>query len=1002
MHKYLRKEWTQYLFPNEKEEGPPPKKSTKKHTNKTGNSFHTRLSSRQLAKMVKLCKSKRYRKAAKSLLRDDVADPNDRITFELLQNLHPQRECNYEELKNSYLEEIQDDAQESRWERREHQTIKEEQMLTILDKIVKGLKDDKAVGPTNWNNGAIKQCYKKAPHFRKALAVIALDMEDGKFPYPNLLTDAFLIGIWKNPEHTGIRPIAIANNLSKVLITAAWKHRMSICGMEQLPIQHNQFGISVSCGAELPAFVVSEYYKQKTLLKTISLDITNAFNSISREQIIRQVAKRLPPLLPLVELLYLHDSRLYTASGQIIYSKQGVRQGCPLSPLLFSLAIDEIVEEENKIADEYGAQVVAYLDDHTFIQEKTKAKKELTLDIIIERIQPLLNNLHLELNKKKCYTFEPLYEDPMNSPPTTTPNKITKIANESEPTVAHDGVVLLGIPIGTEDFINKFVTQELEEKTRLIDRLVELPVQIAYHMLRLVIAPSTNFLARALGDRGYFERWDERIYYAVFSLANQTHDYIMYVGAARENWDDPTIEEVFSNFERLERAKVLTIHSRDHFYLARDLVWLNSRRGGLGIIITTKMANDAWIASHLTSIATLSSRNIDFSVSEETLNAIRNYIPQLDALEFKNIFLSNHQLRDICLSEVVDLQKKLTGLTQEKLKQDIITTLKTEEEFKNLFYLFEDHQGEHANRVLIKPPSFTKTYVIENRVMQEIITQTLLLPNDLNSTLCHSNTGEVHNCVFANHMNACSYTGSIALRHTRIKRELAKVCRVLNLPVKYEQQLAKGKVGTRYRADLYLPTLNVLIDVTCVQMSQKSRTSLEQAMRAKYEEKDNYYIRMESNQELLDQFYETGTTLIPVVFGPRGQMYSESWRVLTRVLHLNDPRATITEARGQIPLVMNTVEPGKIYTALSILRAISFHVAVETATGALNWQERQRLHWKMEMSKLLLNPSKRPRTSLPNPNYREDDSSNERKKPRRNSYPDDKSQSDDEENDKDL
>lgn len=134
-------------------------------------------------------------------------------------------------------------------------------------------------------------------------------------------------------------------------------------------------------------------------------------------------------------------------------------------------------------------------------------------------------------------------------------------------------------------------------------------------------------------------------------------------------------------------------------------------------------------------------------------------------------------------------------------------------------------------------------------------------------------------------------------------------------------------------------------------------------------------------------------------------MYSESWRALTLALNLNDPRATITEARGQIPLVMNTVEPGKTYTALAILRAISFHVAVETATGALNWQERQRYHWKLETTMLTSNPSKRQRASLPNPNYQDDDSSidqSQRKKLRRNSCPDDKSQSDDEESDKDL
>ena len=389
--------------------------------------FHTKLPAETLSRMINLCKAKRYRRALNCLQQSDVADPTDPNTLELFKKLHPQRDCDYQALKEELhrfnpnemlLEEEEGEDNDNDDDNdgitcsntKQHLTL-EEQMTAIMVTLIGKLKDDKAVGPTNWNNAAIKQCANRCNHFVKALVVIALQMGKGKFPYPDFLTDAFLIGIWKDEQHSGIRPIAIANNLSKLLITAAWKHRMLLWSQNSkakgLPIQYNQFGISLSGGAELPAFMVGEYFNQGTLLQTISLDITNAFNSISREAILRQVKIHLPPLLPLVELLYLHDSRLFLSSGDIILSKQGVRQGCPLSPLLFSLAIDKVLKEENKMAREYGAQVVAYLDDHTFIQTKTKAKKELTLEKIQKRIQPLLTELNLELNKEKCYIFEP-------------------------------------------------------------------------------------------------------------------------------------------------------------------------------------------------------------------------------------------------------------------------------------------------------------------------------------------------------------------------------------------------------------------------------------------------------------------------------------------------------------------------------------------------------------------------------------------------------------------
>ncbi len=397
------------------------KNSTK--TNSSEETFHTFLPEKQVKKMVKFCREGRYQKALKCLTQGETADPTNPKTFDLFLNLHPQIECNYDKFK-----EDQNSPQQI------ENTIpnKMASMLEILTELIGKLKEDKAVGPTNWNNRAIKQCFKRCAYFPKALCQIALKMERGSFPFPDLLTDSFLIGLWKNPEHTSIRPIAIANNLSKFLITAAWKFCMKVRLNQDLPIQKNQFGIAVSCGAELPAFLTREYYRNKTLLQTISLDITNAFNSVNREKILDIVNTEVPALAPLVNLLYLHDSRLTLSSGKVILSKQGVRQGCPLSPFLFSLAIDKVLQKENEIAEKYGAQVVAYLDDHTFIQTNDNVKnREITLDMICNEIQPLLKDLNLELNKKKCYIFKPDYDinteiEECLKPPSTRKRKRTK------------------------------------------------------------------------------------------------------------------------------------------------------------------------------------------------------------------------------------------------------------------------------------------------------------------------------------------------------------------------------------------------------------------------------------------------------------------------------------------------------------------------------------------------------------------------------------------------
>ncbi len=507
-----------------------------------------------------------------------------------------------------------------------------------------------------------------------------------------------------------------------------------------------------------------------------------------------------------------------------------------------------------------------------------------------------------------------------------------------------DGVVLLGIPVGTDDFIEQFVNKTLQPKIQAMYRLPEFPTQIAYHMLRLVIVPSTNFLVRALGHiPEYFMEWDDRIKMTVFTLANQIHDYIYYEGAAKEQWDDDTIEKFIEGRDRQIRNKEITMHSRENYDLAIKLIHLSSRQGGLGIMMATKVAKDARLASIINCMAALNSRGLSLTISDRTAEFILRNEAHLSKTGIIDIRQSPNsgEFRQINIRETKDLQKRLSDLTQKILENEIMAAL--ENEHRDLLPLFLDHQGDHANRVLIKPPSVTKAFAIPNAYMQEIITQTILLTNHLEIRLCHAPTGYTHNNLLANHMNSCSCTGGASERHTHVKRAIERVCKVVGYTVKTEKTLNRRRNAGEYRADIYVPTKNTVIDVTIVQTCQNRRT-LEIAMERAYEAKLEYYNRMFGDE---GYFVNTGMTIIPVVVGPRGQYYHRSWRDLLQFLGIQDPNATREEVMGGAPSLLNDTPPEKAHQALSLLRASSFQVPVDTAAAAKKWQRTQREYWKV-------------------------------------------------------
>jgi hypothetical protein len=223
-----------------------------------------------------------------------------------------------------------------------------------------------------------------------------------------------------------------------------------------------QLGVGIRGGTEAAGHALRAAQASDPRLQLVRIDYQNAFNTVSRTAVLQAVADRTPELLPFVQWVYSCPSRLWVAGREEgappILSTTGVRQGDPMGPLLFALALQQPLEES--IAEVPDLHLVAIHDD-------------VTLVALPEKVATLFHELAsrtapfgLRIAPTKCAVY---------SPSPTTPAEVAKTLALPH---APEGIVVAGSQIGSRDFVEAFGRDKAAAVSRTVSKLMELPLEL--------------------------------------------------------------------------------------------------------------------------------------------------------------------------------------------------------------------------------------------------------------------------------------------------------------------------------------------------------------------------------------------------------------------------------------------------------------------------------------------------------------------------------------------
>ena len=287
----------------------------------------------------------------------------------------------------------------------EDSVITKQEVAVAVSKIAA----DTAPGPDHVLVRALKDatCY-------EIIAKIATTMLQHSF-VPECLQKARTVLIYKGGDDKDLgnwRPITICSVVRRIIeriLDARLRALVNLC--------ENQRGFTNSPGtlintSILESILVAAKSKKKDCT-IVFLDISKAFDNVGHNHLQNSLsALRIPFKLSSLILQLQRGNKTQIETGRCrtkpIDIKRGVMQGSPLSPILYNISTDHILDElsNQELQDEYGFSVSPGLSNITalgFADDTLIAAKSMnSARILVELAMSRFKEIGLDINTDKC------------------------------------------------------------------------------------------------------------------------------------------------------------------------------------------------------------------------------------------------------------------------------------------------------------------------------------------------------------------------------------------------------------------------------------------------------------------------------------------------------------------------------------------------------------------------------------------------------------------------
>ena len=265
----------------------------------------------------------------------------------------------------------------------------------VMCSILRASNNGSASGPSGWGGNLLSSLV-ESDLCRAGVIALLKDIINGSMSERarQMLLSSRLVAL--NKTDGGHRPIAVGElfyRLAGVIVVR------KITKAAAVLFSPHQFGVGIPAGAERILHSLQHLLTdQSNRVCLLKVDISNAFNSCDRARMLRELysTPALSPLYRIADFGYSAPSQLILqrCEGLSMSSSNGVRQGDPISAILFCLYMREVMV---KVAEQADVCLYGFFDDLNVVGKPDEVMKAFAA------LQQLLPQVSLECNTSKSH-----------------------------------------------------------------------------------------------------------------------------------------------------------------------------------------------------------------------------------------------------------------------------------------------------------------------------------------------------------------------------------------------------------------------------------------------------------------------------------------------------------------------------------------------------------------------------------------------------------------------